>query len=49
MLYLLLLRERGIGCDYMVGCGMKFEEREFSDNIDEAIKEAVAQVSYFKR
>ena len=42
--YLLLLREQGQGCDYLVGCGMKFEEIEFPNHIGEAIKKAILYV-----
>jgi hypothetical protein len=40
MKYLLLLKQTGNGCDYMIGCGMLFEEIELSSDIKEASKEA---------
>lgn len=38
MKYLVCLKEKGEGCDYMIGCGMLYEEME-SESIDTLLDE----------
>jgi hypothetical protein len=40
-LYLVLMEEDGIGCDYTIGCGKQWEYKEFSSNIVEAQEQAL--------
>jgi hypothetical protein len=44
MIYYLVVTQKGCGCDYMIGCGMKYERID-ADDLEEAISIAAEDCS----
>jgi hypothetical protein len=46
MRYLIAEQQEGEGCDYTIGCGMRFYFEDFDGPLDEAVKHFTTKIAY---